>query len=499
MGLPYPFNKALLPLGTRSVLSRILDKFPPHTHFVIGLGYCGSQVRDFLLAAHPDRRFTFVEIEKISGGGSGPGQSILECAPHLMNPFYFVACDTLWQEDLPSACATSWVGVASAPARDPSAYCNVAMQGERVTALLEKGESLPAHTFPFIGLAYIHDPQNFFAGLRETEPEGELQISHGLSRLIEGGLKTVPFSWLDLGTREKYREACARFENFDFSKEEEFFFLGDQRVVKFFRNPEVVHQRVARAKLNTAVFPAITFSGEQFFAYDFVPGKTLYDSFSFEKFAQLLPWLEKNLWLEAVGRNGFTERCRNFYQEKTRQRMALWQKKHPQYREPEKVNGRPQPPLRALLESLPWSELIQGVPRFIHGDLQPDNILCAEKEFLLLDWRQDFAGALDHGDLYYDLAKLRGGLVVNYSFIKKGEWNYQETESDCNFSLPQIPEQEACLQKLEQFVEALGLSYQRVVTITGLIFANMAPLHSAPFDRLLWNLSRASLAQGRRQ
>ena len=35
-----------------------------------------------------------------------------------------------------------------------------------------------------------------------------------------------------------------------------------------------------------------------------------------------------------------------------------------------------------------------------------------DKSFMFLDWRQDFAGYLSIGDVYYDLAKLMHGLIV---------------------------------------------------------------------------------------
>ena len=65
--------------------------------------------------------------------------------------------------------------------------------------------------------------------------------------------------------------------------------------------------------------------------------------------------------------------------------------------------------------------LYEGIPSFIHGDLQFDNIIYNKKlnKFILIDWRQDFAGQIEFGDLYYDIAKLYGGILLNYDYIKK--------------------------------------------------------------------------------
>ena len=42
-----------------------------------------------------------------------------------------------------------------------------------------------------------------------------------------------------------------------------------------------------------------------------------------------------------------------------------------------------------------------------------------KNKFKLIDWRQDFSGNLNYGDIYYDLAKLNGGIYVSYQNVKK--------------------------------------------------------------------------------
>ena len=66
-----------------------------------------------------------------------------------------------------------------------------------------------------------------------------------------------------------------------------------------------------------------------------------------------------------------------------------------------------------LLKQIPWDTIYDGIPSFIHGDLQFDNVLYNHQtdSFVLLDWRQDFGGVVEYGDMYYDIAKMRG----NYS------------------------------------------------------------------------------------
>ena len=42
----------------------------------------------------------------------------------------------------------------------------------------------------------------------------------------------------------------------------------------------------------------------------------------------------------------------------------------------------------------------------------------------MLDWRQDFAGELIVGDMYYDLAKLNHNLTINHEIVNKKLYNH---------------------------------------------------------------------------
>jgi hypothetical protein len=57
--------------------------------------------------------------------------------------------------------------------------------------------------------------------------------------------------------------------------------------------------------------------------------------------------------------------------------------------------------------------------------LQFDNILYDGKKFKLIDWRDSFGDSRE-GDLYYDFAKLLGGIEINYKLIKKNKFYYNK-------------------------------------------------------------------------
>src|SRR6476661_3658064 len=95
------FNKALLPVGDKSVLSHIIHKFPKEVEIVIAVGHEAGLVKDFVAAAYPDRKVTLVDIDPYMGPGSGPGFSLYSCRRHLQCPFIFTSADTIVLEDIP--------------------------------------------------------------------------------------------------------------------------------------------------------------------------------------------------------------------------------------------------------------------------------------------------------------------------------------------------------------------------------------------------------------
>ena len=167
-------------------------------------------------------------------------------------------------------------------------------------------------------------------------------------------------------------------------------------------------------------------------------------------------------------------------------------KKYPKTEGNSCVNGQMIPATSDLLNNVPWEKLADGLPCFIHGDLQPDNIIydSAKKKFTLIDWRQEFAGQIDFGDLYYDLAKLSGGINLNYAQIKMNKFTYSESEDSCDFSFPIHPNAQEINLQLENYITGKGYSLTKVKLLVGLIYLNMSPLHQEPFDKMLHALGR---------
>jgi len=103
-------NKALVQVNNKPVISHVIEKFDASIEIVIALGHKGKILKDYLTMAHPDRRITFVEIDKYSGAGSGLGYTLLKSKGHLQCPFIFVPNDTMILEEIPEL-NMNWMGI----------------------------------------------------------------------------------------------------------------------------------------------------------------------------------------------------------------------------------------------------------------------------------------------------------------------------------------------------------------------------------------------------
>ena len=52
------FNKAMIQVGSKPVISHIIESYPISTKFIIALGYKGSHIKEFLTLAYPKRKFS---------------------------------------------------------------------------------------------------------------------------------------------------------------------------------------------------------------------------------------------------------------------------------------------------------------------------------------------------------------------------------------------------------------------------------------------------------
>jgi thiamine kinase-like enzyme len=116
----------------------------------------------------------------------------------------------------------------------------------------------------------------------------------------------------------------------------------------------------------------------------------------------------------------FKNVCKEFYINKTNKRINQFLKDNNINDKEQILNGVKVPNINYLIDKLDVNSLCDGVPVVYHGDCVLENIILNnDGYFTLIDWRQDFGGVLNYGDIYYDLAKLNHNLTFDHDILHK--------------------------------------------------------------------------------
>jgi hypothetical protein len=493
-------NKSLVSIANRPILSHIIEQFPEDAEFVLPLGYKGHLVREFLRLAYPFRHFFFAEAHPFEGDGSGLGLSLLSCSHLLQEPFVFISCDTLVREPIP-ALASDWMGYAQRD--DLAPYRTLQVVDGAVQAILEKGVTDRPSLFTYIGLAGIVDYKTFW----ETMASGGVDSisggeSYGLRSLLAKGVEAHPFTWYDTGipsalegAREAYREQNA--PHILEKAKEAIWFVGS-RVIKFSDDQSFIRNRVARAKELKGFAPEILSSSPHMYGYHKVEGQVLSAVVTVPLMRQLLSQ-SRAFWnpctLSPSEHEQFRSDCYRFYHDKTLERVSLFYHKSQLRDGEESINDVPMPTLAHLLEKVDWSYLADGIASRFHGDFHFENILWEPKSrvFTFLDWRQDFAGSLVRGDIYYDFAKLLHGLFISHELIDLNLFSVAWGATEIRYDFHRKQTLVQCEQDFYRWLLENNYDAQKVYLLTALIFLNIAPLHHHPYDNLLFALGKKML------
>ncbi len=495
-------NKSLVAVDNRPILSHIVEKFPADTEFVIALGHKGHLVREFIALAYPGRVFHFAEVDPFEGPGSGLGLSLLACRSHLQQPFVFISCDTLVEESVPLP-DHDWMGFSEATELTP--YRTLALSGDRIQAVCDKGVGQVGTHVPYIGLAGIHDHYRFWEAMTRGGAEAVVQgEAHGLAALLDGGVRAHCFTWHDTGTPAALAAARARFQRPNaptiLEKANEAIWFVDGQAIKYSDDTGFIAHRVQRAAGLEGFVPAVTGSSEHMYRYPMAAGQVLSEVVDEPLFTRLLEHC-RSFWrdsaLDSAGMSQFRSRCLKFYRDKTFERVELFYRNFDRRDGTQALNSTPAPTLEQLLCQVDWEDLSNGLPGRFHGDFHFENILwnAAQQRFTFLDWRQDFGGDLRTGDLYYDFAKLLHGLIVSHKAISRDLYSVHWTDARIDFDLMRPQMLVRCEQLLERWILEQGYDLLRVRQLTALIFLNIAALHHHPYSLFLYALGKDMLGR----
>ena len=108
-------------------------------------------------------------------------------------------------------------------------------------------------------------------------------------------------------------------------------------------------------------------------------------------------------------------------------------------------------------------------------------------DFLLIDWRDNFGESKDFGDVYYDLAKLYGGITMNYSLVKDVKnYSFNKDKNYVTYSYKSDNNLEIFKTYYEKWIINNGYDLNKIKKITAIIYLNMSPLHCDGLDDLLF-------------
>lgn len=479
-------NKALLPINNRAIISHIIDKFPKDYEFVVAIGYKGQLVKEYCKLVFPNHKFTFVEVDRIDGNGSGPGYSALKCKEYLQRPFYITTCDCLIDSPMPHLDG-NWLGVQ--PTSYPEKYSTVLTSGDNIINYSNKNEN--GYDLAFIGLAGIWDYNIFWEKLEKSMANGEL-VSAFETPLEYPTFKIKKLKWLDTGNLDDLAKTKQYFNDKPLSLQKdnnEITYKEGNLFIKFTPEKTILENRVERAKILNEHIPSNFNSVSNFIYYNWEEGNTLYEIDDLDLFRKFLNNFEKNLIEISTNSN---EHTFEFYKQKTLKRFYKFVKKNGEkyYQYSYNINGKEYPSLDSFFLSIDYDKFnANPFYKLFHGDLQFDNIIynADANKFTYIDWRESFGGYTPAGDIYYDLAKLYGGCIIPYNKMKNEDnITYIEGEYSIKYSYDISKNLEIFKEEFENWAEHMGFDLNKIKLITGLIFLNMSPLHDEKFSKMLW-------------
>lgn len=466
-------NKALLPIGSKAAISLLIEMFPEH-EIVVAVHYQSEQIRDYLQAAYPNWP---IKVVYVVDGSRGPGHSLKACRSHLKRPFYLLTVDTFIQESVPPI-DSNWIGLSLES--DRSKYSTAELFEGQVIQFRDKNpEPL---TYVFNGIVGILDYQKFWDTLDSLAEEGEKEFVSVFCDPAKLNLQGKVFTtWQDLGDLERYQRVKSLFRSCSIEKEiDEITYNVNGKYIKLIFDPVRLSNRMKVSVRLKPYIPKIGYTGNQLYSYDWVEGATLYQLDDFELMKQFISWCNKTIWASSVDEPSFSEATKKFYYTKTYQRLEQFlAKKDESFRSWHVINGRHCPGIYSLLNKIHWEDLYKGIPVNFHGDLQFDNVVYSGERFYLIDWREDFGGLVNCGDLYYDFAKLYGGMLLShYDMRTPGNCMVEEVNSfTYNLKHSLAICQSRVKTYFEEWLSLRGFNLRKIRVLTALVYLNMAPLH----------------------
>ena len=507
-------HKALIPINKKSVLSRIIDLYPRKSKFIILVGYKKEQLKAFINITYPSHNIEYVDVKNYLGMGTGPGYSLLQAKKYIKGPFIFMACDTIIFERPPLP-KYNWIGISNSNSSEN--YLIAEVLDNKAVSYFDKKEKSYIYANSkaykknkekpfdaFIGLAGIYDHTAFWKALENDSKlsKGEIQVTNGLNALIKNSLSTWvhKFAWIDTGSDKSYSDARKYFKDNFLLKPDEFLYKEKNKIIKFFLDSSRARKRFERTKYLNQINPKTFQSGENFIWYEFIKGTLISNTDDETIFLNFLTFMNDTIWKKRIKNESLypslEKKAFDFYKVKTFDRVKKFIALNKAVDDIKWVNNNLVEPIFTLLNRIDWTDLSKGIFTKFHGDPQPENVIVTNKnKFVLIDWREDFGGDLEHGDIYYDLGKIYHSLIITQKKIREKNFFVTYTKELAFYKFSKRRNLIKYLKHFEKFIELNGYDLSKVKLMSALIYLNIAPLHHHPYSDLLFFHGKLELSK----
>ena len=497
-------NKSLVNVGDKYAICHIIENYESDTEFIITIGYFGNIVKDFLLLAYPTHQFTFIEIDNYVGEGSSLGYSLLKAMPYLHKPFIFHCCDAIILEPIHFDESANTLCVIKYDLNDQ--YTNIIVNKDKIQEINPK--KYPKYDYIYTGISFIYNYDNFWKKLQSVYDSNTLNSSLSDVDSIREMLKTDEFKyivldeWYDTGNINSYTNLKHYFKSsYDIlAKPTESLCFLDNTVIKFINDISINKKRIERGNLLGELAPKILNSADNFIVMEKVEGTILSKYYKQGEIYRLLTWAKQNLWKNANTSEKYRMECYDFYIHKTNNRI-----KSIKFLDSEinNINGINTGSIESLMKKVESVDhLFTDTFYHFHGDFILDNIIKTKDSYKLIDWRHEFGTQITHGDLYYDLAKLRHNIIFNHEnvlnnlykiehlSIDKTEYNTHIVELDlkCNYFFIEQ------LNDFDKFILENNYDLKKIKIIMSIIWLNMAPLYDNELSEFLFYFGKYNLS-----
>jgi hypothetical protein len=263
-------------------------------------------------------------------------------------------------------------------------------------------------------------------------------------------------------------------------------YRSGNHIIKLSIDKEDIRKKIYRNSILSGLTPKITNKDKNYFAYEWVQGKTLSEYCNCKVLQNFLFWATDRLWIPTIITNKeysyFIDKCKQLYLQRTEKAIEELSKMNQDINATKKINGVYVPAYESLRNKILWESWITGKPSRIHGDLHLENIVYDHnhRSFQLIDWTADFEGIVEYGDMYFDLVKLYTSLIMPFHLVRAKQFHCNKKGAEIVARMDLDNKETALVKTFKAFLKKKKICYYKISGLSSLIMIQRSVLHSNP-------------------